>query len=357
MSGAATGRLETLDGLRGLAALVVVVSHCANAGYLPRALGAGFGQMGVGIFYVLSGFLMSHLYLHGQPDAAAMRRYLVARLTRVLPLFHLVLALSLLGFAVSGVSVYGVATWPGILRNAFLLHGSTILWSVPVEVQYYLLFLLIWRAWQGGWHGRALAGLVVGQAALAVAIFVTLRETALLPFWLHYFLFGHLLSLAVARGVLAGVASHPAARRLAWGAVVLLPLAPPMVRGLLGVPVLPIFADPVSAGYPALIMALALTGAGPFRALAWPGLRWLGRISFGIYLLHWPVLALAPLLPDPVEALPGAVFVLVLLVTAGLAEIAWRLVEHPAQGLLRPWLDEALAPRQGRAAQRTAGAR
>jgi len=53
--------IHTLTGLRGLAALIVFVSHSANVGLLPHFFGTGFGQVGVMIFFLLSGFLMSHL--------------------------------------------------------------------------------------------------------------------------------------------------------------------------------------------------------------------------------------------------------------------------------------------------------
>lgn len=55
--------LPVLDSLRGLAAVVVVVSHSANRGYLPELFGRGFGGTGVTMFYALSGFLMAYLYL------------------------------------------------------------------------------------------------------------------------------------------------------------------------------------------------------------------------------------------------------------------------------------------------------
>ena len=58
-------RIHTLTGLRGIAALLVFISHCGAQSILPSFLGKGFGQIGVMLFFVLSGFLMTHLYIRG----------------------------------------------------------------------------------------------------------------------------------------------------------------------------------------------------------------------------------------------------------------------------------------------------
>ncbi|TIW24509.1 MAG: acyltransferase, partial [Mesorhizobium sp.] len=59
------GRLQNLDGLRGLAALLVVAGHLCNVlGVLPGIFGAGGAQVGVQLFFCLSGFLMGMLYLN-----------------------------------------------------------------------------------------------------------------------------------------------------------------------------------------------------------------------------------------------------------------------------------------------------
>jgi hypothetical protein len=83
--------LPALDGLRGVAALMVLVSHSANAGFLPTIFRAQFGPLGVALFYLLSGFLMTHLAVRSSLSRENLRNYAVARLARVLPLFYLAL--------------------------------------------------------------------------------------------------------------------------------------------------------------------------------------------------------------------------------------------------------------------------
>src|SRR5580704_17034654 len=85
-----------LDGLRGLAAYVVVVSHISNESNLWNGLlGRGGGQLGVMLFFVLSGYLMGALYLDRPFRAGEVWAYAVRRIARVVPLFYVVVTLAL----------------------------------------------------------------------------------------------------------------------------------------------------------------------------------------------------------------------------------------------------------------------
>ena len=82
------GLIAQLDGLRGLAALIVVVSHYSNETLLwGGVLGKGGGQTGVMLFFLLSGFLMAHLHLGEAFTARNVGRYALRRIARVYPLF------------------------------------------------------------------------------------------------------------------------------------------------------------------------------------------------------------------------------------------------------------------------------
>ena len=74
-----------LDGLRGVAAMAVVVSHSAGLGFLPEYI-VGLGQLGVATFFALSGFLMAHLYLRRSFTAGELKTYSIARVARILSL-------------------------------------------------------------------------------------------------------------------------------------------------------------------------------------------------------------------------------------------------------------------------------
>jgi peptidoglycan/LPS O-acetylase OafA/YrhL len=102
MNPAPDQRVPALDGLRGMAALMVVVSHVSNSTDLwGNLLGNGGGQVGVMIFFVLSGYLIGALYL-GQPFTLAnVWEYGVRRVARVVPAFYALLSLALILRAVS----------------------------------------------------------------------------------------------------------------------------------------------------------------------------------------------------------------------------------------------------------------
>lgn len=328
--------LPVLDGLRGLAAIVVVVSHCANAGLLPAALGQGLGQIGVGLFYALSGLLMGRLYLHRPLDRAGLAEYAIRRGARVLPLYYAALALGV-AMLVAGLSPYRLDGAGDVLRAAALVQGTGVLWSIPVEIQFYVVFAGIWACARRGRLMVALAVLLAVQAVAAVAILATiglgpgLSHTYNLAFWLHLFLFGTLLgalstrpramALHGARGpaVTAGVAAFLA----------LSVLVPPGVRAELGLPRVPAFADPVGMGYPMLLLVAGLLGLGPMRLFAARPLRWLGRVSFSVYLLHMPVLAVVV---TALSGWPAALqAALVVAATLGLSALTERGIETGAQ--------------------------
>ena len=142
-----TKDISSLTGLRGFAALIVYISHCANHGLLPEFLGGGFGQVGVMLFFVLSGFLMAFLYLDKNPTEANVKEYCLARIGRVLPLYYALLLLSVLISTVIHsdlVFAFQFNSAGTILRALLLIDARYVFWTIPVEVQFYVIFLFLW---------------------------------------------------------------------------------------------------------------------------------------------------------------------------------------------------------------------
>lgn len=141
--------MRRLNAIRGLAALIVVVSHYSNAsGLWAGRLGSGAGQLGVMLFFLLSAFLMAYLYLPQTCTASAMRRYAVARMARVLPLF---LAVVLACFAIRSFPhgplfdlVYPIDGGASLAAHLLLLQGMQVLWTIPAEIHFYVLFAALW---------------------------------------------------------------------------------------------------------------------------------------------------------------------------------------------------------------------
>jgi peptidoglycan/LPS O-acetylase OafA/YrhL len=140
---------KALDGLRGIAVIMVLLSHSSNHGiYLLHDLRFnGIGIGGVYLFFMLSAYLLDQqitmaLRQH-TADIHFWKRYFLRRFIRIYPLFCLALLFYL------GLTTIGLSNCIGgskdILHHLFLLDGCSVFWSIPVEFKYYFLSpLLLW---------------------------------------------------------------------------------------------------------------------------------------------------------------------------------------------------------------------
>jgi len=178
---------RSLEALRGVAALLVMALHALHAApsvygspaLLDRWVLASFvwGWIGVPVFFVLSGFVLTLPWLaaDGAAAAPAWKPYLARRAARVLPAFWLQLALVALGLALLG-DFPGASTgaslthWPWQLGMGFYLDPAirpwlSVWWTLPVELSFYVVlpWLLARRPRQ---RVRWLAGLILGAIVL-----------------------------------------------------------------------------------------------------------------------------------------------------------------------------------------------
>lgn len=336
------GRDPALDGLRGIAVAMVVLFHSAAISGAPRWFRGGF--LGVSLFFVLSGMLMAQVVIRST-DASngriAAGPYLARRVRRLVPAsVAVVVACTLLAVpswsAWPGLhagdawaAVTGAMNWHVIdLGAEQLLRGIGPLgpyWSLAVEWQFYALLLLVCIAPLGRLVTRlwALAAVaVVGGTLLQLAGggngFV--RE------------FGtdrRLAELGVGMALGLAVHARPTLHlRTAWGAAATLVL--------LGMFVLADFDPPwllhgglTLVAMIAAAMVLSTRVDGHLRRLwSTPALVALGRDSYSLYLVHWPI----GLLMVRHVSLPAGV---VIAMTVGATWVIGRLlaltVERPAQ--------------------------
>ncbi len=324
-----------LEGLRGVAVGLVVLFHA-------RLLGVGGGFVGVDAFYVLSGFLITGLLLRevdttGKVDLLA---FYARRARRILP----AATVAGVGILISAAFIVAPLDLPSVAADATasaLFVGNILFavratdyfasstpspflhyWSLGVEEQFYLVWpaLLVLALRVKHLHFAAIA-VCAGSLALSVAL--TPSQGA----WAFYGLPTRAWQLAVG----AILAMHtPALARL--------PSASLAVGGWAGIGLVAIAAAALRpAGYPgvaalvptagiALVILASGRRGGPGRLLAIAPLRFLGRISFSVYLYHWPVLILAETLLG--ELTPPLRWAMVTLsVLLGIA--SWRFVEEP----------------------------
>jgi peptidoglycan/LPS O-acetylase OafA/YrhL len=341
--GTGMSQIKALDGLRGVAALLVMLSHFNLV--VPRFLhGAAHesGHAGVMIFFILSGFLMGQLYLGAPPGGRAVAQFLVRRGARVIPLY---LAVILACLVVAQIEpdrawVYSLSRWETLLSHLLLIRGDGVLWTVPVEIQFYLLVPLIWLAFARA-PRATIIGIMVAIAAIYLARLAYVPPDrsiiARLMVGLPYFLAGLVLSRCITPTV--GGRGWDVAFVAAAGSLLLLypNLVPQAVLG--GVDH---WLNPVSLLLVALLLIASLRSRLAEHLLGSPPLRFLGQISYGIYLLHFVAIMnlsrFATLYPKTYLLLA-----LCLVVVIAAATLAHILIERPARDAINRWFDR---PRQ-----------
>jgi peptidoglycan/LPS O-acetylase OafA/YrhL len=361
---ARAAEIAGLTALRGVAALLVVFYHLTKVvdpdwATRPALHVVASGYLAVDLFFVLSGFVMTHVYGRDfivAPTAARYRRFLVARLARIYPLHVFVLALWVALELVRPAPFTDPARSPGALLAHLLLvqdwHVGPVLtwnepsWSISAEWAAYLAFPVVVRlsrlrhpAW------RALAA-----ASLGLLLFGVTRLSPWGPYRMGAidvapdfgvarcileFGLGVLAYRVYADGALARVLGSDAALLITSAAV----LAGMQLRvnDLALVP-----------GFVLLILCVASNRGAGVRLLGVRPLRLLGEISYSVYLVHtflrelvW--MATKRLIGRPlweVTGVPGRVAILAALVAAVLALSActWRWVEVPMRTRLRKLL-------------------
>lgn len=137
--------IRKLNTLRGLAALIVFVTHFSDiTNWLDGVLGGGSGAYGVMLFFLLSGFLMAYLYLDRGFTKANVQDYFLARACRVLPLYLAVVFGSYFLSSTGKNTLYTISDLHTLLGHLLFLYGESVLWSISPEIQFYFMFILFW---------------------------------------------------------------------------------------------------------------------------------------------------------------------------------------------------------------------
>ena len=339
-----------IEGLRGLAVLLVVIFH-ARPTWLPG------GFIGVDVFFVLSGYLITRLLVDELETTGSIElpAFWARRARRLLPISALVIIFTVLAswlvlapYAVRSVVTDAVAA-SGFFVNfrfAFQLGDyfgaqlaasspSPLLhyWSLAVEEQFYLVWpLLLLAVSRRAANVRVAAGrAVVGVIAVSLLLSVVMTQTH--PTAAFYLLPARMGELAV--GAAAAI----------WAPV--LTVAPQRLRtigGWVGLVMIVVVAVDIDESFtfpgllamiPVLATALVIT-AGEGQQAYWPAsrllrlrpLQWLGKHSYGLYLWHWPLLVLAQVRWGPLGFFETVV---ILALAMGLSSLSLRVLENPVR--------------------------
>lgn len=331
-------QLPLLTGLRGLAASIVLISHAAIVGMLPSVLGHGFGQVGVMIFFVLSGFLMTFLYVQRAPNKKNMSSYVRARVGRVVPLYLIVVVASI----VVSNFLYREFRYslplddiPQILRALFFVQAPWELWTIPVEVQFYAVFVVVWLLYAK--IGRGSVFLVGAAVTLPAAVYLGLWQAkpAILPTYGFAFFLGAALAVYLPQLKRSLVGRVPGFLGAAFLALLFVNL--PGLRDELHLSIAPgslyisTWLDPITWVIVTGLFVCCLVGSRSLKMFDSRAFVFLGNISYGLYLLHYPILEIAArFLGTSVVGLfvgCGA--------SIGLAWLSYRYFERPVMALIR----------------------
>ena len=358
-----SSRVLELDGFRAIAVLMVLVHHLFYGwptpalsrlpGFIRAALGRGW--LGVDLFFVLSGFLITGILIDSRESEHYFRNFYTRRVLRIVPLYLTCILIMYFGYPGAGayfrLSLLYLANF-AYFFNVNTPHGPGVFWSLAVEEHFYLVWPLVVRLFSGFWLLGFTALIVLGTPILRGVC----AHAGMNPeFEIYPYSFFRFDGLALGAMLAIWVRSRYYSRSWAWTVAGLLLGASCLIlvvgrpygitgsKTVAGTAFHYTQAEFVFAGLMAL--ALAYRGSNFTAFLRWRPARITADLSYCIYLIHLSVgdfyyrLLHAMKFDDvarlgPVGSLLLRILVLVT-VTFGLAALSKKFLENPFLRLKR----------------------
>ena len=312
-------RVASLTGIRAVAAILVVGTHAAyTTGKYTHGYWGLVGarmEIGVPIFFVLSGFLLFRPWVKSAATGGpppSLSRYARHRVRRIMPAYVVTVLVAYVLYHFRAAGPNPGHSWTGLLRNLtltqiytdgylgkYLHQGLTQMWSLAVEASFYavlplLAYLLLVLISRRSWRPKLLAGALAGMTLISPAWLILVHldrwipdgARLWLPTYLAWFLAGMLLAVLQAMGVRCyAFVAIPLA--IICYFIVATPIGGAPTTSPASLPealVKTVFYAVIAA---LAVAPLALGDQGLYwRALASRPMVWLGEISYEIFLIH-----------------------------------------------------------------------
>jgi peptidoglycan/LPS O-acetylase OafA/YrhL len=338
----AAGRFALVDALRGIAALSVVLFHLKAGNHIPglqalmptwvEAL-VGHGDLGVAIFFVLSGFVIAHSLYKERATLPLAGRFMLRRSIRLDPPYWVAIALALGSAFLSAIvlsdKIRPEVSWQQIAAHVLYLQNilryseiNDVFWTLCLELQFYLIYVLM---------------LVVARNNLKltlILLFAAMGTSAIWPMgiaptglWPGSF-------LPLWHGFLLGAGAYWAWRHPGFLPAFALFALLILVSSSWRANMFPVICVSTAC----LLLASAVTGQISL-ALNWRWLQFLGLISYSLYLIHNPITGatfrVGYMLTGRGIWSEAFWFIATLAACVAAAAIMWWLIERPSLHLAR----------------------
>jgi len=359
--------VPALDGVRALAIIAVMLYH-GGLGWLPG------GFLGVDIFFVLSGYLITSLLINEFVGSGKinLKAFYFSRMRRLLPalFFMLFIVFTYSAFfmkdAVASTlrdlpwAMGGLSNWWFVFhqQDYFEAIGRPILlqhtWSLAVEAQFYLVWPLVLLLLMpiAGTRSVRMVAFVCAMISAGIMFLLGWNFEAASSMSMSHMYFGtdtHSMGLFLGAALATGWQPKPASERAGgssyWGLSALVGFVVLAALALMFLRVNESTGDFYVIGFPLvgllsvfLIMVATHPALGIGRLLGSQPLRWIGERSYGMYLWHWPIFQATRSGVDlSLTGVPNLIFRIAL--TAIAAEISYRYIEMPVRrgALARLW--------------------
>lgn len=345
-------RIPALDGLRGVAVLLVLWSH------MPSGLFGSWGDairyavrpgyLGVDIFFVLSGFLITRILLDDRAKRRPLSHFMIRRFVRIFPIYYLLIAVLLI------VDPGPYLGWCAAYLSNFFFAVNTAhspmehTWSLAVEEHFYLVWpFAVYALSVTASRRLALFGMIPAAIALAIATaFFEERLPAEADSIIYRVTFYRMMSLALGAVI---AYTEPQLRRqpkrtatlmgaLFLLAILIIPMTPLVDHRWVG-PIMLVGFSLLSGSIVLAAIAAEQVGNVLAKVLGGSLLGFFGRISYGLYLYHLPIFTALGVWGFP-KGEPPTVWIsgLALLLSAGIATASFYGIEQPLLQRSAAWL-------------------